>query len=249
MRRFLLAAAVLALAAACSNATSSSPEVDGGAVEMARLNTAVATVAEEQSEADPLLADHLEALRRLDAIIEELRDPEQVDAAKGRWQAVAEALEVVDVEALRTAYREVAFAVDEARVALAEAREDVDGGWESDYFTAQDGVLGAVREHARAADALAQMIGAHWGMYRDLRDITATFVEQRWFYRTPLEAADAYELEIKPHLEQLREARSLVARYTAERDDAAVAVNQATAEAAAVWASRPADASAETTDP
>lgn len=245
MRRFLLAAAVLVLATACAD-SGSPPEVEGGALDLARLNGAVAEVAAEQSEADLELADHLAAIRRFDALIEELRDPDQVDAAKDRWPAVSEALEVIDVEALRRSYREVALAVDEARIVLGNARDDAEEGWESDYLSAQDRVLEAVREHARAADALAQVIGEHWDLYASLRETTATFVEQRWFYRNPQEAADAYELEIKPHLDELREARVLVARFTAERDDAAEAVNGSTAEAAAIWASRPDDASTPT---
>ena len=247
MRRFLLAAAVL-LVPACGNADQSvAPEVDRRAAEFARLNNAVADVAEQQAQADPALAEHLEILRRLDGLIEELRDPEQVDAAKERFAPLATRFEELDADHLKQQYRQLAFEVDEARGALNRARQDVTDEWEAEYLDAQNDVLAALRGYAQAADALAQVLGTYRELYAAIAEETRIFVEQRWFYRTSQEAADAYELAIEDQLSGLSEARKVIADFTAERDEAAVAVNQATADAAAVWARRPGDASAGTT--
>ncbi|MDX1657542.1 MAG: hypothetical protein R3343_01865 [Nitriliruptorales bacterium] len=249
MRRFLLLTAALLLLTACGDtADPVTTEVDRRAAEFARLNTAVASVAETQASADPELADHLEAIRTFDALVEDLRAPDTVAAATDRFAPAAELLGVVDVDALRASDRELAFEVDDARAVLARARETAAGDWEARYLDAQDDVLTAVREYAEAADALAQVIGRYWDTYQAVAEETRTFVEQRWFYRTPQEAVDAYELAIDDHLPRLREARRVIADFTTERDEAAVAVNRATTDAAAVWASRPTDPSPRTTE-
>lgn len=245
MRRVLLVAVIAAVLAACGEPTPPvTTEVDRRAAEFARLNARMTVIAEAQSSADPLLATQLESLREFDASVEALRDPERVDAVKDDALVVAEALDASAVDDLRDRYREVAFAVDDARNTLGRARREVSDDWERQYLDAQDEVLSAVRDYAEEADALVQVIGTYWDVYAAVRDETATFVKQRWFYRTPQEAADAYELAISDHLDRLMKARATIAEFASRRDAAAVAVNQATADAAQVWASRRAGASA-----
>lgn len=242
MRRLLLLAALATVTVACADAPEPpATEIEARAVEFARLNAAVAEVAHAQAAADPLLANHLETLRRFDAIIEDLRDPEVIDAARERWQGVAAAFEELEVEGLRSAFRDVAFEVDEARISLSRASEQVADEWEQAYLRAQDEVLVAVREYAREADALAQVIGANQDVYARVAEETSEFVDRRWFYRSPEEAADAYEVEIGRLLPDLQDARQLLARYVGRRDEAGLAVNDATARAADIWASRPGD--------
>ncbi len=216
-----------------------SPSVDSRAVVLARVTDAVTEVAQAQTATDPELATALTGAHEVDVMVAGLRDPEAVDATKDTWPRVEAAVSAVDLEPLRPAIREMAFAVDRARLALARASEAVDDAWETRYLAAQDATLVAMRAYAEEADALAQVLERHWPTYQDIAELTGAFVERRWVYRSSEEAAAAYEVEITRHLPALRSAQEEIARFRDRRDDAAIAVNEASNAAAAVFRERP----------
>ena len=240
--RHLVLALVFALAAsACAteSAAGTAPRVDGRAVVLARVTDAVAEVADAQTATDPELASALAGAREVEVIVARLRDPETVDSAKDSWPRVDAAVQAVDLDPLRPAIREMAFAVDRARIALARASEAVGDDWEARYLAAQDDTLVAMRTYAEKADALAQVLERHWPTYQAVADLTGPFIEQRWLYRSPQEASAAYEVEITRYLDELGAAEDEIARYQAQRDDAARAVNAASKAAAEVFRDRP----------
>ena len=242
MRSFVLVLLLASLAVGCASAPVSgepSPAVDGRAVALARVTDAVADVAAAQAEADPMLATALAGVRELDVLVARLRDAETVDAAKDTWPRVDGAVQAVELEPLRPRIREIAFAVDRARAALSRASEGLEDDWETRYLAAQDETLAAMRTYAEEADALAQVLARHWPTYDALAELTATFVEQRWFYRDAEEAAAAYEVAIAEHREDLARAQDEIRRFRERRDEAGRAVNTASAAAAEVFRSRP----------
>lgn len=209
------------------------------AEQLAEVTAAVADVAAAQAAADPLLASALAGVREVDVLVSRLRDPETVDAAKDEFPRVRSAVDAVDLTPLRPAIREIAFAVDRARTALAVAGRTAPTDWEARYLATEDETLVAVRAYAEAADALAQVLERTWPTYTAITDLTGPFVERRWVYRTSEEASAAYEVEIAPHLTDLAEAQALIERFREERDEAAAAVNEAVAETREVFRSRP----------
>lgn len=224
--------------AACASAPADEPSVDPAAVQ--ELHARMADVASSQSAADRRLAAAVEAVRQLDGIIVGLRDPEQVDEAKGTWPRVGAAWSAASPDGLRDGLVDLATAVDEARIALDRVRDRItDEEWLVEYLDAEDEVLRRTRSYAENADALARSLQRYWPTYEDLHDRTRRFVEQRWFYRTPQEAADAYELTVQPLLPELSAAQEAIAEARDARDDAARAVNGAVEAARDAWEYRP----------
>lgn len=224
--------------AACASAPAEEPSVDPGDVQ--ELHARMADVASSQAAADRQLAAAVEAVRQLDGIIAGLRDPGQVDAAKGTWPRVEAAWSAASPDGLRDGLVDLATAVDEARIALDRVRDQVtDEEWLADYLDAEDEVLRRTRSYAETADTLARALQRYWPTYQDLHDRTARFVEQRWFYRTPQEAADAYELAVQPLLTELSAAQEAIAEARDARDEAARAVNDAVGSAQDEWEDRP----------
>lgn len=205
------------------------------------LREEIAAVARSQRAADESMARVLSAVRELDIIIGALRDPATVDRARGDFERVEQAVAAAapEVEDLRQPLIEVASAVDRARTILDEVRDSEDDEWTVAYLDAEDEVLLQVRDYAETADALARALITHWPTYSALHEATATFVEQRWFYRTDQEAADAYELAISRLLRRLEVAQEEIGDAIQEREQAAAAVNQAAARARQVWNERP----------
>lgn len=236
-----LASALLVglLAVACSAAPAQepTPSVDAEAVD--ELHARMADVARAQAEADRELAAAVEAVRQLDSIIGGLRDPGRVDEAKESWPRVEAAWTAASTDGLREGLVELAESVDEARLALNRVREQVSGDeWPAAYLDAEDEVLRRTRAYAETADELARALVRYWPTYQGLYDRTARFVEQRWFYRTSQEAADAYELAVQPLLSELSAAQGSIADARDARDEAAREVNEAVASARGAWADR-----------
>lgn len=226
-------------------APSPSPAPDRGE-QLAEVTSAVADVAEAQAAADPLLASALSGVREVDRLVARLRDPGTVDSAKDGFPRVRSAVEAVELTPLRPAIREIAFAVDRARAALAVADDDAPTEWEERYLAAEDRTLLAVRSYAEEADALAQVLQRYWPTYGSIADLTEAFVEDRWLYRSSEEAAAAYEVEIAPHLPELATAQDRIAEFRERRDQAARDVNDAVADTRGIFRTRPTD---DATDP
>jgi hypothetical protein len=241
MRSLLCLLALAVATASCAVGASSAPvetQVDGREVALARVADAVAAVAAAQTDTDPALATALTGARGLDVLVAGLRDPASIDEARDTWPRVDAAVTAVDLAALRPGYRDMAFAVDRARTALARAGEAVGDGPDRSYLTAQDETLRAMRTYARSADALAQVLERHWPTYVSVAALTGPFIEERWLYRDATEAAAAYEVELSPHLDALARAQDEIARFRRARDDAARAVNAASDHAADVFRAR-----------
>lgn len=240
--RYLPILLVVAVACAAGGAvvapSSPSPAVDR-AEQLAAVTDAVADVAAAQAAADPLLATALTGVREVDRLVARLRDPATVDTAKDDWPRVASAVAAVDLTPLRPAIREIAFAVDRARAALATAERDAPTAWEARYLAAEDETLLAVRTYAAEADALAQVLERHWPTYAAVAALTGPFVERRWVYRSSEEAAAAYEVELARHLADLAGAQATIEEFRERRDEAARAVNEAVAETRRVFRDRP----------
>lgn len=230
---------VALLSAACLGAPDAdpSPSVDPDALQ--ELHERMAEVADAQREADRRLAAAVEAVRQLDGIIAGLRDPERVDEAKDSWSRVDAAWKAASSEGLREGLVDLATAVDRARAALDRVRDELGAEtWPREYLDAEDEVLVRTRAYAETADRLAQALLAYWPTYEELYARTARFVEQRWFYRTSQEAADAYELAVQPLLAELAAAQETIAEAREERDASAQEVNEAVAAAREAWEAR-----------
>lgn len=243
-RSLLLVLLVLAACApgrgSAGGPPSPSPRPDR-AEQLADVTDAVADVAAAQAEADPLLASALSGVRELDLLVARLRDPATVDTARDDWDRVRSAVDAVDLSPLRPAIRELAFAVDRARAALAVAERDAPTAWEARYLEAEDRTLLAVRAYAEDADALAQVLERNWPTYAAIAQLTGPFVERRWVYRSSEEAAAAYEVEISRHLVDLARAQDRIAEFRERRDEAARAVNEAVADTRDVFRQRPSE--------
>ncbi|MBW3657672.1 MAG: hypothetical protein KY457_03475 [Actinobacteria bacterium] len=237
----LLLATLVACGTGAPTASPSPSPAPDRAEQLAEVTAAVADVAAAQAAADPLLASALSGVREVDFLVARLRDPATVDTAKDAFPRVRSAVEAVDLAPLRPAIREIAFAVDHARAALAVAERDAPTAWEARYLAAEDRTLVAVRTYAAEADALAQVLERYWPTYLEVADVTGTFVEERWLYRSSDEAAAAYEVELAPHLPELATAQERIAEFRERRDAAARDVNEAVADTREVFRSRPTD--------
>lgn len=239
----LLLTALLLAVPAC---TPSAPEVGPTASPTDHealvddLRDAVAAVAEEQDAADTRLLAALEAVRAVDEALVPLRSVGTIDDGVAAWPDAAAAFGRADVTDLRAGYLATAAAVDRARETLAATRTRLTSDWEVSYLDAEDEVLATVRAYAESADRLAQLLERHWPAYERIADQVSSFVERRWFFRSPQEALDALTVELDTLLIDLAAAQRELAQYRREREAAAQAVNEATAEAVAVWSRRPA---------
>jgi hypothetical protein len=251
MSRLLASLLVLGLASCTANGVTSAepaPQATPASVTLDDLRAEIAEVASLQRDADRRIGAVLVAVRDLDAIIGRFRDPETVDDARAAWSDVDARAAAVVVDGLRDPFFELAHAVDRARQTLAGMRavlvddggDDPSGAWALDYIEAEDAVLVAVREYAEDADRLARALITHWATYEEISEETSVFVEQRWYYRTSQEAADAYELTIQSKLPLLQVAQGDIADAIVTREDAAEAVSEAVAEARSAWVARPA---------
>ena len=240
MSRSLLVLTCLAVLAAC--VPSGATEVEDERLQINLLRERIADVGERRATADELLAATVASVREVDAIVSGLRQADSVDAARGTWEGVDRAFKRAKPGELRPALVELALAVDRARGTLHRARPELTSEWQKRYLDAEDAVLVAIREYAEASDEFGQTVVRHYDTYRDLHERTAIFVEQRWYYRTSEEAADAYELAVQPVLADLATAQADIAEARRPRDDAARAVNEAVEAADEVWRSRPTEA-------
>jgi hypothetical protein len=233
----------LALAAAACGGSSAGPEatapVDDTAIRVAALREEMAEVAEHQRVADPALAEALSAVRRLDEVVAQLRDPEQVDDVQDTWAGVDAAFTGVDPAALRQPFIDLALAVDDARAILRSTRDVLDEDWQREYLDAEDEVLTTVRAYAETADKVVQVVARHWPTFASAHGVAVRFVEQRWFYRSAQEATDAFEVQVGDLLPRLNSARQEIADFVAQRQEAAAAVNEASQTASRHWRERP----------
>lgn len=242
MRAVVLAllAAILAGCAAASPTTDpTASETDPRDQVLVELRDEVADVADAQTDADEAVADVLAGVRAVDEGAPPLARAATFEDALDGWAAVHEAVDVASVTGLRRRYLAVADDVDAARQTLASARGQLDDPWEVRYLDAQDTVLLAVREHARVADQLAQLLVQHWPTYTDVDARVTDFASRRGNYRDTQEATDALAVELDTVLDDLAVAEGQIAEWRAKRADAAEAVNEATADAVAIWEQRP----------
>ena len=230
------------LVAGCSpSPTSPAPSEDPTHTAVLRsLRGRLASVADAQAAADEDLNAVLERIRRLDEAIVELERESGFDDRLQAYDPLHEDVEATSVGAeLREGWFEVAEVVDEARGALARARQVLDGEWEGEYLDAQDEVLVAVREYARVADRLAQLVIRHWPTYEQIDQTIADVAQRRGNYRDAAEARDALAVELDPLLADLATAQEQLAEYRDRRQQAGQRVNEATADAVSVYQQRP----------
>lgn len=228
--------------AACGGAgvaAPTPPPVDDSAARIGTLRDAMDEVATLQRQADPALADALSAIRQLDDVVADLRDSERVDGVRDRWPRADAAFTSVQPDTLRQPLIDLALRADDARTALRAARQVLNEPWEDAYLDAEDEVLTTVRAYAESADKLAQVIARHWPIYEQAHALAAQFVEQRWFYRSSQEAADAFEVKVGGLLPQLAAARDEVGRFVDVREAAVEPVRDASATASEIWRERP----------
>jgi hypothetical protein len=238
----LLLTALVVVLSACATTVPDAPptasETDHGAL-VDDLRDAVAAVAAAQAAADTRLLAALAAVRAVDEGLAPLRAVDTIDDGVAAWPDAEAAFRRADVTDLRAGYLATAAAVDRARETLATTRIQLTSDWEVTYLDAEDEVLAAVRSYAESADRLAQLLERHWPAYVRVADQVSSFVERRWFFRSPQEALDALTVELDTLLIDLAAAQGELAQFRREREAAALAVNEATAEAVAVWNRRP----------
>lgn len=230
------------LVAGCSaSPTPSAPSDDPARTAALRsLRGQLAGVAEAQATADEQLNAVLEPIRRLDEAVVELGEEAGFDDQLDSYDELHQEVEATSVgEDLREGWFEVAELVDEARGALAEARQTLDGEWEGEYLEAQDEVLVAVREYAQVADRVAQLVIRHWPTYEQVDQTIAGIAETRGNYRDTAEARDALAVELDPLLADLATAQEQLSEYRERRQQAGQRVNEATADAVTVYEQRP----------
>lgn len=239
-----LAGALTAVALASCQPSPQGPttaDLDTTALLVSRLRESMAEVSTTQEQITPRLRAALDAVREVDVLVARFRSTETIHEARDSVDIVAADLADVQVDGLRPAILEVAFAVDQARAALVRAQASLEDEADRAYLAAEDAVLEEVRAYAEAADALAQILIRHWPTYSGIMDETAAFAEAQWFYRTDEEAVGAYEVEVNDLLPGLRTAQDQIARFRERLQEQADAVNLAAEEAARVWRDRPTD--------
>lgn len=232
------------LTAACSATPADLPAAaatdDTAAEALAELDVALAGVSEGQDVADRAVNDVLEVVRAVDETVAQLAAPAGFDeAVAAHAEDVHPRVTATTVDELRQGYLDVAATVDDARQTLASARAVLDDPWEQEYLDAQDAVLLAVREYARTADRLAQLLVQHWPTYADVDATITDFAGRRGNYRDTQEAVDALAVEIDTALDELAVAQAQIAEHRARRTTAGRAVNDATADAVTVFERRP----------
>ena len=241
MRRLGVLLLAAGLVAGCSTSpTPTAPSEDETRTAVLRsLRGRLAGVADAQAAADEDLNAVLEPIRRLDETVPAFDQVPGFDERLEQYDDLHEDVEATSIEGLREDWFEVAEVVDEARGALAEARQVLDGEWEGEYLDAQDEVLVAVREYARVADRVAQLVIRHWPTYEQIDQTIADFAERRGNYRDTTEARDALAVELDPLLGDLATAQEQLAEYRDRRRQAGQRVNEATADAVTVYEQRP----------
>jgi hypothetical protein len=232
---------VSVLLVACTATAESEVRADDADVD--EVQERLREVAVTRSEVDGRLEAALGVVGEVDAVIETSRTPALAADGLAALQAVRDDLEDLDPEELREELRELATSIDEARASLATALEDREG-WQADYLVAQDQVLGAVREHAAACDALVQLIDRHRPAYEAALDRLAE-VEEEWAEAREdddavgaprqRDLAEEVEAALSGRLEAVALAQEELATYAERREATAEAVNQATADAATVF--------------
>ncbi len=235
----VLAVAASALGACVAPPPAVETEVDSAAARISVLQSDLAEVADRQSTASSALDLSLSSIRAVDLVVPLLADEATLDEGLAAMRAVGPDLDVAQPAASRPVIREVAFAVDRARVSLrraqdvlAEVPEDVA------YLDATDVVLTEVRDLSAAEDALAQVVARHLVVYRDLRDAVLDFADRRGRFRSAAEATDALSVELRQHVRDLAIAQEDITVFVAERVAAASAVNAAQAEAGRAFRGR-----------
>jgi len=214
------------------------PSVDPFEVRVRGLQRDVAAVVALQVAAMPLLDPALTSIRAVDAVLPRLLDDATLDDALSRLSEVVDAVAGIDLDPARPATREVAAAVDAARLSLATTLEVITHGGDRAYLDAEDAVLVAVRAHAEATDALAQVLELHLPTYVSALDLLTDFASRRSRFRSASEAADALAVELEQVLGQIALAQQDVGQYVAARADSVRAVNTAQDAATAAWESR-----------
>ena len=207
---------------------------------LADLRSEVAAVADQQAAADADTNEVLAAVRRVDEAVAALADVTEFDATiSGYVDEVHAVVAATDATGLRDGYLAVAEEVDAARQTLADARARLDDPWEVTYLDAQDEVLLAVRDYARTADRLAQLLEQHWATYEEVDARVTDAAGRRSNYRDTPEAAAALAVELDTVLDDLAVAEAQIAEYRRRRADAGEVVNEASAAAVAVYEERP----------
>ncbi len=240
MYRAALLLVAVALLAACTVGGDAAPPDAPDPIDLTDLREAVAGVNELHTRGQSQLATVLEAVRELDLVIEDFREPETIDEARDRWPQVAEVVDGAEIADLRDPFFELAHAVDRARGEIRAAQERAEEDWQREALEAEEEALVVIREYAEEADRLARALITHWPTYEGITESTEEFVEQRWFYRDAEEAADAYELAVSEYVDPLRIAQEEIAEALDRRDGAAERVNEAVAAASERWEQRPA---------
>lgn len=236
----LVVASVLALGSfpACSGAADQ-PEGPGTVVEgVATLQEGLADLASTQQRIDRDVARSLRAVLHLARTASDLRSAATVDAAVERWKEAPAAVGIVGAPRLRRALGDLATDVEAVRLRLAQVAAPTT--WHEDYRVALDTMLEAVMAWAKATDTLAQQLEGARATVQALAKVTDTFVTERWFYRDPDEAADAYEVQAGDRVRELAAIERRLAAARRGRDAAAQALNEATADAAAEFERGPA---------
>ncbi|MTV26214.1 hypothetical protein FTX61_12455 [Nitriliruptoraceae bacterium ZYF776] len=228
----LVAAVVLVLLAGCRGGDAD--EAPPTTVSLADLEVAVSAVAEEQREADAAVADHLAAVRDVDQVLRQVVDEVTVDVGLAAVAEAASALDQLDPELTREQLRELAARVDRARRQLAEVRPTA-APEVRDYLDAEDEVLLAVRDHAEAGDAIAQLVERHRPGYLAALGTLDAVAERREDLRDPAEAAAAVEVALAPHVRPIELAQGQLEPFRRERDATGRAVNEAAADATAAF--------------
>lgn len=214
--------------------------VDEREAVLSELRTDVAAVAAGQRRADADVNDVLELVRAIDEAVPGLAEATTLGDTLTAWQEdVHPRVEAASVEGLRDGYLAVAADIDAARQTLASARQPLDDPWAVTYLDAQDVVLLAVRDYARTADQLAQLLIHHWPTYTEVDARVVDFAGRRGNYRDTQEATDALAVELDTILDDLAVAETQIAEYRTRRTAAGQTVNDATADAVSVYEQRP----------
>ncbi len=232
--------AIACLLAACSpggEATAVATEERERLVD--ELRAEVAAVAAAREAADETLAPALDAVQQLDAALAGLQREEGFDEQLAAHDQVHAAVTAVDPGDLRQGWLDLAAEVDDARELLASTRQVLDREWERSYLAAQDDVLLAVHGYAEASDRVAQVLAHHWEVVSEADERIVDFATRRSNYRDTTEARDGLLVELDPLLGPFATAQEQLAEQQRRRAQAADALNEASADAAAIHEQRP----------